>query len=64
MDELRLMTVREVCEATRLSKSMVYRLIEQGILHRVRLPGCVKVLIAEAELRRYVGEGVKAGSAQ
>ncbi|HEY7308243.1 MAG TPA: helix-turn-helix domain-containing protein [Gemmataceae bacterium] len=62
MEELKLLTVREVCDATRLSKSMVYKLLDQGTLHRVRLPGCVKVLIAEAELKRYVGEGMKAGT--
>jgi excisionase family DNA binding protein len=61
VEEMKLMTVREVCDATRLSKSMVYKLLEQGTLHRVRLPGCVKVLIAESELKRYVSEGVAAG---
>lgn len=62
MDEMKLMTVREVCDATRLSKSMVYKLLDQGILHRVRLPGCTKVLIAQDELRRYVGSGIAAGA--
>ena len=60
MDELKLMTVKEACAATRLSKSKIYQLLEQKILHRVRLPGCTKVLIAEAELKRYVQEGLQA----
>lgn len=63
MGDVKLLTIREVSEATRLSKAMVYKLIDQGILHRVRLPGCVKVLIAEDEIRRYITEGVKAGAA-
>jgi excisionase family DNA binding protein len=63
MGDVKLMTIREVSEVTRLSKSMVHKLLDQSILHRVRLPGCTKVLIAEDELRRYVSEGLKAGAA-
>ena len=62
VEEMKLLTVREVCDATRLSKSMVYKLLEQGLLHRVRLPGCAKVLIGEEELRRYIAAGLKAGA--
>jgi excisionase family DNA binding protein len=61
VDDLRLLTVREVCKTTRLGKSTIYKLLEQGVLRRVRLPGCSKVLIAEAEVRRYINDGVSAG---
>jgi excisionase family DNA binding protein len=60
---MKLLTVREASAATRLSKSKIYQLLEQRILQRVRLPGCAKVLISEAELRRYISEGLKAGTA-
>lgn len=56
-------TVKEAAAITCLSKSKVYQLIEQGILRRVRLPGCAKVLISEDELRRYIREGIEAGCA-
>lgn len=59
-----LLTVKEACAATRLSKSKIYQLLDQGLLHRVRLPGCAKVLIAESELRRYIGTGIAAGAAK
>lgn len=58
----RLLTVKETSTATRLSKSMVYKLLDEGTLRRVRLPGCAKVLIAEKEVRRYIEEGIQAGS--
>jgi len=60
VEELRLLTVKEASAATRLSKSKIYQLLERGILRRVRLPACAKVLIAESELRRYVEDGIKA----
>lgn len=59
-----LLTVREASAVTRLSKSKIYQLIDLGILHRVRLPGCSKVLIAQDELERYINEGVTAGAAK
>lgn len=64
MEDKRLLTVREACSVTRLSKSMLYRLLADGILHRVRLPGCNKVLIATDELQRYIDEGIQAGAAE
>lgn len=63
MEGMKLLTVKEACAATRLSKSMLYKLLEQGQLHRVRLPGCSKVLIAEGALRRFVEAGIAAGAA-
>jgi excisionase family DNA binding protein len=61
VNEVKLLTVKEASTATTLSKSKIYQLLDQKILRRVRLPGCAKVLIAEAELKRYVNEGVQAG---
>ncbi len=58
---VKLLTVKEAAAATRLSKSKIYQLLDQGILHRVRLPGCIKVLISETEIRKFIEDGVKAG---
>lgn len=55
-----LLTVKEASAVTRLSKSKIYQLLYDGILRRVRLPSCNKVLISESELRRYIDEGMKA----
>ena len=63
VEDLKLLTVKEASAATRLSKSTVYQLLYKGIIRRVRLPHCNKVLIQEAELLRYVNEGLAAGSA-
>ncbi|MHB1422129.1 MAG: helix-turn-helix domain-containing protein [Gemmataceae bacterium] len=57
----KLLTVKEAATMTSLSKSMVYKLLDERVLRRVRLPGCSKVLISEAELRRFVEAGVRAG---
>lgn len=57
----RLLTVKEASDATRLCKSKIYDLIYKGVLRRVRLPNCSKVLIAEDELRRYITKGFEAG---
>ena len=62
MEELKLLTVKEASAATRLSKSKIYQLLEQGILRRVRLPACAKVLISQAELQRYISEGLQASA--
>ena len=55
-------TVKEACAATRLSKTKLYELISKGLLRRVQLPGCKKVLIAHEELERFVDAGVQAGA--
>ena len=64
MEDIKLLTVKEAAEATRLSKSKIYELIYRGVLHPVRLPGCTKVLIAEAELQEYIRRGVAAGTVE
>jgi len=56
-------TVKEAATITRLSKSKIYQLLDQGVLRRVRLPACAKVLISEEELQRYIREGIEAGCA-
>lgn len=58
----KLFPVKEAAAATSLSKSMIYKLLDEGVLHRVRLPGCSKVLISEDELRRYIAAGIAAGA--
>jgi excisionase family DNA binding protein len=59
----KLLTVREAAELSRLSKSKIYQLFDQGVLRRLRLPGCAKVLLCEDELRRYIRHGIQAGLA-
>jgi excisionase family DNA binding protein len=53
-----LLVVKEVCEVTRLSKSKVYQLLADGVLHRVRFPGCTKVLISAAEVQRVIDAAI------
>jgi excisionase family DNA binding protein len=57
----KMLTVKEASTVSRLAKSTIYKLLDEGILHRLRLPGCNKVLIAEEELKRYIQEGIQAG---
>lgn len=59
----KLLTVREAAELSRLSKSKIYQLFDQGVLRRLRLPSCNKVLICEEELKQYIKAGIDAGLA-
>jgi excisionase family DNA binding protein len=51
------MTVRDVMAVTRLSRSKVYQLKDQGLLPALRLPGCHKVLFDPDTVRRYLASG-------
>jgi len=51
------MTVRDVMAVTRLSRSKIYQLKDQGVLPSLKLPGCTKVLFDPADVRRYVEAG-------
>jgi excisionase family DNA binding protein len=62
VDTRQLLVVKEVSQLTRLSKSMIYKLINEGILRRVKLPGCSKVLIDASEVQQYIEKGVKAAA--
>jgi excisionase family DNA binding protein len=52
-----LMTVKEVMALTRLSRSKIYQLKDQGILPAVKLAGCAKVLFAPDMVRYYLEAG-------
>lgn len=51
-DEDHLLTVGEVCDAMRVSKMTVYRLIKSGDLPAIRLGKTYRVL--ESEVERYL----------
>jgi excisionase family DNA binding protein len=48
------MTVRDVMAVTRLSRSKVYQLKDQGLLPALKPSGCNKVLFDPADVRRYL----------
>jgi len=51
-EEDQLLTVREVCDAMRVSNMTVYRLIKSGELPAIRLGKTYRVL--ESEVERYL----------
>jgi excisionase family DNA binding protein len=62
MEDSQFVTVGEAAKLAHLGKSTVYHLIHRGVLRRLRLPGCGRVLIPRAELERFIAEGVLAGA--
>ena len=53
-DSNNLLTVPEVCNLLKLSKSTVYRMISSGTLQKFELPGVHKVLIKKKDIERLL----------
>jgi excisionase family DNA binding protein len=51
------MTLKEVMEITRISKSKLYVLKDQGILPSVKLPGVSKVLFHRVDVQKFIEAG-------
>jgi excisionase family DNA binding protein len=56
--EKRWLTVVEICAITPFSKSMVYKLLYDGVLHRVRFKGTSKVLVSADEVQKYIADAL------
>jgi excisionase family DNA binding protein len=56
-DLKRLLTVKDVVELTRLSKSTVYSLLQQRLLPGIQVPGCKRVLIDPEDLAKFLEAG-------
>jgi excisionase family DNA binding protein len=52
-----LMTLKEVMAITRLGKSTLYRLKDEGVLPAVKLPGLSKVVFHPEDVRRFIDSG-------
>lgn len=50
----RMFTVKEAMEILNLSKSTIYRLVENGTIKAVKIGGSIR--IPQAELRRFILE--------
>ena len=53
-DSNNLLTVAEICNLLKLSKSSVYRMISDGTLRRFELPGVHKVLVKKEDIERLL----------
>jgi excisionase family DNA binding protein len=46
-----------------LSRPQVYRMIQEKILHAVRLPGCSKIFIQAAEVDEMIASAIETANA-
>jgi excisionase family DNA binding protein len=53
-DSNNLLTVAEICNLLKLSKSSVYKMISDGTLRRFELPGVHKVLVKKEDIERLL----------
>jgi len=50
----RLLDVNDIIAITRLSRSKVYDLVRKGILSRIQLPDCDRILVRPEDLRTFL----------